>query len=533
MTLVKTMSATVKSWSIALLALCAVAFASLASAQTWPMHKGHQQRGGNNGAPATTSPGAAVLNWFYPSPASSTQIETSQGSFVNYVGPWFAPVAGGAASDTFQFDGTGNPGPDAIEGINFNVPYLYANVIASDHITLNPLLPDAQALLVPGHALSIASFPIVTPLVQGNVAGDYALSVWLPAWPADINGNLTYPAEFIVFEIDYGTGLHFIDIVDRNQAGSGFVRLGNGGLPTTALFHYDGVNPITIHEYNTIPRDQNGNLIGVGQLGFGQEDGGPSTAFYTYANAVEATQTYGSVLSSPVIENDLTTGDARHVYVATNQTVNLLQNGQYVTQQKGVLSAYQSINTQTNPLTNLPFTGDGLQTVNWTFSPIDQGAVGLTIDSPSAGTQSTPGWFVGNNATFPPFVGYIGNNFLYEHTTNNPAAEDVASYGSLGTSNFLASGSYDVLMWTPGAQTAAAFAQFVQVEIDEGAAQTFLTVDLTATNGYQRLGGRRFVNTEAAPLVVKVTNFSATASDVGKFAYADTNAVRGNRQSRN
>ncbi|MHB8636360.1 MAG: hypothetical protein ACYC96_07800 [Fimbriimonadaceae bacterium] len=494
------MSSSIKSWSITALALCAMALTALASAQTqdYPTAKGSNLRQGNNGNPAGDNPGAAVLKWFAPNPLTNPNVgtstyrtDTSTAAFA--LGNWLAPVLGGAATPTYDYSGA-----DPLIGNNIGTPYVYTTVV--------PCATNGNPLAAaPGFALADFTWS-VAPATGAN---DYALFFYLPPGPTiDALGNYTYQPEFYVFEIDYGTGQRYIDIVDSHIAGYGWIRLGNGGAATNVLFHYDGVTPMAIHLYNTVPRNSQGQLQGVAVDGAGNL----AAQYDVYANAVRASFDYGSITSSPIIgthTDSVTNLPVTSVFAATNLDVQTIQSGTALTQQKGVLTSYQ-------------YAAPG--NINWTFTPNDQ-TVGATLAPPSAYVGVTGAWTARTTTPLTGFAGFAGSNYYYEPVTNNPASTDVVTFAPP-----IADGTYDVQLWLPGPTNPAVpgypvFAQAVQVEVDQGLTKTFYNVDLSQSNGFISIApGTRFTNTQAAPLVVKVTNIDVNLGDVGKLAFA--NAVR-------
>ena len=488
MNLVKSMKSKAQSWFLATLTgLLLMAIASPATAQTqdWPTHKGGNARVGNNGNPTADNAGAAVLKWFQPNPSTGIGeviVRTDASSEASSTGVWNSPFDISNVVNYFI-----NFTPNALIGVNTLNPVLAANAIPSD-MSGDPRVPLASF----AGQLSVFTWQLTPPT---NTPRDYALFVDIPTgYTLDGAGNATYASRYYVFEIDYGTNQQYLDVVDRANI-SGFIRLGNGGGPSSVLFHYDGITPIRIRLFNTIPRNSAGQLDGVGRIN--PVTGAPFNNFNIYANAAKATVDYGANISSPIIGTDAA---GTKVFQATNLNVHDSSTG--TTQQQGVVNAL-------NYLTGAPI---------WTFLPNEQGNLGLTIDNLAASVTHTPGWQVGNNTVFANYQGYIGPNYLYETVTATAGTQDIATYAPT-----LAQGAYDILMWTPGTPTAPpTFAQAVQVEIDEGANATIVNVDLTQSDGYIHLGNRQFVNTPQNPLVVKITNLDTNVGDAGKLAYADS-----------
>ena len=80
----------------------------------------------------------------------------------------------------------------------------------------------------------------------------YALYVWIPAGLVTPGGVARPLLRYWTYEITYGIGQKYVDVVDTVASGAGWVRLGNNGLPTNQLFQYAGLDgmgnpwPITI-----------------------------------------------------------------------------------------------------------------------------------------------------------------------------------------------------------------------------------------------------------------------------------------------
>jgi hypothetical protein len=214
------MSSTFKSWSIAALALCALALTVLASAQTqpWATYKGSNGRPGNNGNPLLDNPGAANLRWFQPFLANYSDLnEDNESNQASFLGTWLAANQGfqNAASTIYTYNPTGNAIQDALVGINSNVPWFYSPVVPAD-FSGNPL--NVQA----GYTGSLFTWMLNNNNL-GNVAADYSLWVDIPAGPnVDILNNYTYQPEFYVFLINYATGAQFVDVVDTHASNYGW-----------------------------------------------------------------------------------------------------------------------------------------------------------------------------------------------------------------------------------------------------------------------------------------------------------------------
>jgi len=466
---------------------------SLASSQTtYPTYQGTNQRQGQNLNPAD-NPGVAALNWFFPLGGIgqlATLLRDNNSSEASFVGGWASPLLGNEASGFFIAPNTGNAAQNLINGTIPYPPYYYSTVVPSN-LSGDPRVPLAGVA-------NVFTWQFTPPT---NTPQDYALSVWLPTGPTtDAVLGPVYPQRYFVYEVDYGTNQTFVDVVDRDESGGGFVRLGNGGLPTNALFHYDGLTPIKIKLFNTVPRDSKGNLIGVSV----NSNGTLQKNFLVYADAAEAVPNNGEYDAQPIIATDPTDlVSPVRVFAPINNNVVTQQNGSNIVQQQGVLDALKYSNA------TIPAAVSAV----WQFSPVISAGDFVTLDNPNPGVVASPAW---TTVATPANGAYnLGPDYFTTPVTNTAVNEAQVTYTPT-----LADGTYLIYMWMPGVQ-AANYAKAVQVEVDEGATVSTFIVNLASTNGYVAIGTRKFTNSVAAPLVFKITNLDTQAADAGLPAYAD------------
>ena len=506
---------------------------ALSSAQaSYPNLQGSGERPGANSDPFHYNSGNTLLQWFYPygSGATTTSI------LDNY--PWTGTPAGAL---TLQGTWTLPAGPADEAGD----PYVLAESPYSTpanpfqlgvynsyyYSNCTPALSAAAPTTAEFPAqLSRFKWSFTEPML-GATAGNYALYAWLPVGPTIINGVTTYPQEFFVYYITYGNGQTYTDIVDTYQSGGGFVRLGNGGLPTNVTFPYNGTNPLTITLYNTIPYNSSGNL----STGTIQTAGD----YLVYANACEAVPISGIYTASPTSDYlntaaGIPTVDPKgdpdvgsdylgktyfaRITAAENVFNSGLSNGSTNITEAGVVRNFQMNPNEwaVPPVDGVPITY-GIPTVLWQYSPV--------VTSPYLGTTVTPG----SNAT----AGWTSD-------TANPHYQG-ASYDSTAVSPAtvtqtvtylptLTTGNYTIYSYFPGNGGGETYGTAVYYTIYQGATAVYTgTVDESGASqaGWIQLGVGAYNSNATSsgngPLSVKLTNGTAAGS-TGTLAYA--NAVR-------
>ncbi|HWD37408.1 MAG TPA: hypothetical protein VG944_01045, partial [Fimbriimonas sp.] len=256
-----------------------------------PTLKGNNRRVGHNSDPVRYNSGATVLQW---------------------VGPPLGPTGAGASltvDDSFRGDDTVNGQASLANG---SVPNTAWNSVLTTNVAQEAFSPFIRHRTAPQDILEDYAVANSTPSSAASqttpatgtastftwrfdtggsgVPQSYALYVWVPQGPMQFAANTLpiFPQRYYVYTITYGNGLQtFTDVVDTYAGGTGFVRLGNGGLPTNAVFPSDGTHSITITLYNTVPRNANGSLTTTG----------PSVV---YADAAMATPIGAIFTASPV-----------------------------------------------------------------------------------------------------------------------------------------------------------------------------------------------------------------------------------------
>jgi len=470
-------------------------FAANVGAQDYPTHKGSNQRAGHNGDAYGTSPGMGNLRWWHPNSVDfnlTSYIRDNTSSLCTRVGTWASPTTRQEAQFVFVPKRTGTVAYDSLVSSFFdpaspnynNLPitpgYIYAAAVASfwtgNAATYNPTVPAS------GTARTVTWD--VTP--TSGVAGMYGVYVWLPAGPTDVaTSRYLYPQRYFVYKVTYGSGQTFIDVVDTSLAGTGWVRLGSGGAATDRSFAYDGVNPITVTLYNTIPRDSSGNLLV------------PSVAstYLVYADAAMSAPVYGTYAASPIAAR-LSSGLESVTVAAFNSIESGKIGSQSTMLRKGIVTSYTAT------------TG----AKRWSFSPLNESDKATNLDSPSANVSAGPGWTLSTIAS-----GYQGNGYFTQGITSSYSSATDVTY-----SPTLADGDYDIYVWVAGSNNGELFARNQTFEIHEGSTTTQVQVDMDANKGWVKLGNRRYDHSSSARLTVHALNYSSDPADSGRSAYADT-----------
>jgi hypothetical protein len=307
------------------------------------------------------------------------------------------------------------------------------------------------------------------------------------------SNDVVFPQRYYVFEIIYGSGQRFVDVVDTSASGGGFVRLGGGGKDTTAVFPYDGTQPIVVRLYNTVPRDAAGRLT---------TPTNPNN-YAVYADALRGQPTVGYYTASPVAGQ--MGGSARRVVAALNQvSTDIGSDVTTSTRVRGVVTSYWHDFNR----------GILLGNVAWQYYPFADRTGEGSRDNESADTTHDANWFLGTNIRF------LNGDYRYAGITTDATSLSRTTYAPS-----LVNGDYDIYAYIPGNAAGQLFGRSVRYEINEGGTRTLYTVNQSRSQGYVRLGARRFKNVQtggpAAPLSVSVTNFSDNAADAGRFSAAD------------
>ncbi|MEQ1932313.1 MAG: PQQ-binding-like beta-propeller repeat protein, partial [Fimbriimonadaceae bacterium] len=520
-------------------AISLIAITALGMAQDFPNLGGSSARRGVNTGAALNSAGSAFLTWYAPlinDVDGYKLVRDNNSSTSGTTGPWTIPAQLEEAPGAFlvQAD-TPTVRPDivpigtepvrqrinwfenALRGIAYYgggpVPAGYTAPGAPGYIytTTIPSAASPTTQLFGGDALSTFTWTVEPPadpsIPNQRYARNYALSAYINIGATqDAGGNLVYPQRYFVYTIQYSGGT-YTDIVDTFISGNGFVRLGGGGLPTNRLFSYDGVNPIRITLYNTVPR-RAGHVNDPIPAPYPVNDPRwlntyPSQPYTTIvmADAVQAVPVTGEYAATPIVSalDPSILGSPVRVFAARNQILLGNQEGRDVTTVKAVATSHNAT------------TG----AVDWMYSPIDEGSLATTLDNVSAGVTPGPApWFT---TTAEP--GYLGTNYFKAPVVTTAGTEQLVRYAPT-----LTKGTYEILAWLPGSRGLEILGRQVVYNVKEGVVTTTVLVDQDAARGWVRIGGRRFTNDPAGPggpLTVEVTNLSNNPADLGREIMTD------------
>ncbi len=494
------------------------AFALLAVgawAQDFPTHKGDTGRTGKNSNPAAFGPGFANLTWFTPNGLNrgSAVIRNNTGTSptppspldpIVRTGTWAGPAPGVQEANPFYTaPRTLNTTLDQVRGSKVDTqtdaaaafvgPYEYATAIQSAHGSHDdPRIPR-------GSGLSTFEW-VLDPTVENPLTpnGAYGLYVYLPNGPTDNGTNLVYPARFFVYEVTYGTGQTSIEIVDRNIAGQGWVRLGNKGGLTNKVYPYSG-QPLHVKLFNTVYRDVNDQLTEPFRL---TTAGDPNSDVLfpndkvVYADAAMAVPDNGYYVAQPTVKQ-INTGLGTRVQTvaALNKNISTFQGGQAVTITTPEVTAYSYD------------TGGVL----WRWNPTEVLPFSTTVD---------------NNAAA------VGPTWTADSTTAHQGADyDFAPIDPVSVSSAvtytptLGDGDYLIQVYCGGNSGIQNFSKNTDIEVYEGGALPTATIPIDqSVAGWVTISNLRFRHTSSAPLRVAITNHSSNLADALLFAYAD--AVR-------
>ncbi|RYG34517.1 hypothetical protein EON81_15330, partial [bacterium] len=353
----------------------------------------------------------------------------------------------------------------------------------------------------------------------GTGARSFALYANLLTGATTINGTRYFPQRYYVFEILFAGNQRVVDVVDTYAAGTGYVRLGGGGLPNNATFLFDGASAIRVRLYNTMIRNEDGDLVEP-----------PPAERVVYADALEARPTDGRYDASPILTgpvDPLQLATSSRVVAAKNRTITEAVGLNPITRTRGEVKSYDYTLTSGFDTTNFNRFFQATPTLRWTFlSPTNSNE----IDRDDAGADVTPGlgW---NRVTDTKFLNgsYLESPELVINAAGNPAG---ATYTRFQPD--ISDGLFDIYAYLPGDTVAKQFGTKVRYRITEASNNpavpapvvTLVEVDQSQQRGWVRIGSRRFRSRVEGPypiqaLRVEVANFSRAAADTGKFAYAD------------
>lgn len=501
--------------------------------------KGDNNRTGYTSAAA--SPGVANLRWAFPdnNPAVNPIVVDNTDSAAVFNGAWVIPpvdqeannvhisspltppwnaltpyalgsIVLGSDSGLYKSLQNGNIGhnpvpPDNVWWATLGTEDGYRYAVAQSS-TATVLLPpsiettgvnllDPRVSQATGVLSTVVATYTLTP--ADSIPRYYTVNTWIPQGPTgNALSGFQYQQNHFVYEVDYDNGSTFVDVFDITVAGTGFVPLGNGGLPTNKKFHYDGIHPIVVKVYDTNPRDASGNLF-------------DTAGKVVYADAFEIAPSLGSISATPnVYQWGGGAGQAR-VVSASNVYNTTVVNGQPLVAPQGVVRSFD--------INQIPGAIGPLW--QWVLGGQDSGTV---LDNLSAGvTANVP--FASDTASANKY----SVDYFSAPITNTLLSSTFVSYGPT-----IPDGDYDIYIWVAGDGSGENFGHQVQVEIDEGPTVTLTTIDESTGGGrFYKVGTRKFTHAASVgnDLTVKISNYSALATDAGLLSYADAVAFVGRK----
>lgn len=522
----------------------------------WPNLGAFNNRQGANGDPATYGSGRTELRWLTPNTAATRNLitldNTDQADQTNpiFVGtPYDPPPANSVVSEPFPGIAAWPAPPTAekeasspylkvrraesVPGLNRDLrsrtpSYSYATCTPSARSQSDPTVPQTAS------ALKYFTWNFVP---DAGTERNYALYAWLPIGPTNIapgsGTDRRFPQRYFVYEIRFGQdrtrdggGLpdgipdqRYIDIVDINVSGGGFVRLGGGGYANQAIFPSSGT-AIRVRLFNTVPRNGDGSLAIEGSTTTMSDaaEANLAASRLVYADAAEVRPQPGQFLASPTAATMGATPTLDwHVTAALNEYVPGLLDGTYRQATSGTV-----INYQANPAR---WPNPVVPQEIWRYSLLQESPSANTTDNGAAGVTFDPGWATGTAS--PPR--HIGGDYRETPVTLiDPDATPPTPPGRAATyAPDLSDGSYAIYAYVPGDTTPPTntYSRSVRYWIFEGGSTPIYvgTMDQTV-GGWVRLGNRRYENlADTAKLSVVITNLS-DAADTGRRVFAD--AVR-------
>ncbi len=535
------------------------------SATDFPNLKGNNARTGVSGNPAASGPGylnpqsailPSSLRWFRPfvsaTPVGSLRLNEINplktiidntdlfGSIVNLdvsgnnVGP-YDPLPNGniASTGTWnapnEFEEAKSPFLLSIRrNINLGnaVPFRQRNpgLRHPGHLwtpataSLGGVNQDPRQAIVPA-SLSTFSWtfsPRVSTLVGATyvVSNDpnpkgYALYVWIPIGLVSPGGVPMPRPRYWSYEITYGIGQKYVDVVDTEASGGGWVRLGNGGRPTNQLFQYSGLNganpwPITIKLFNTISRDSTDQLTETVSAG------NPASRFAVFADAAMFSAETDNYIASPTSAGfgglDIRVTGAINERTINTSTIPSVASTDFRAKPETIDNAVvRSFNYNT-----------GLE--RWKYSP-GQKVSTFSFDNTSVRFTPTPGF-----ATSVDNPSAIGGSYLKANVNLASATENVR----ISPLTDLPDGSYQVSMFVGGDVVGGGppirYARQAEYEIFEGGVSAGrFTIDMSGPTGWVQIGSRKYnhSNTAGSQLSIRMENYSGFGGDVNRKIYVD------------
>ncbi|MCW5937832.1 MAG: PQQ-binding-like beta-propeller repeat protein [Fimbriimonadaceae bacterium] len=509
-----------------LAAVGVAALAIIATAQEFRVEGGQSSRSGLptslGGSPTNwNNAGRGFLRWWDPVRSVRATLDNDESSTTgntSIVLGTFVPVLSGFSPIAFNYTFNGPP-----------TPYYRFSATALGTNPDNPTLGATAAYQ--------------WQFVNLDPNTEYELYVNLPAGPTDTNSDPNvstplFPQKYWVYRVS-GTTADENQVIEYDSNAGGRVRLGNNGQTTSRTYRPTGTI-ISVTLYNTTPLAPSGLPL--------DPQANPGNQL-VYADSCEivslANQASAPILATPVVgrlQNQPPGGGLVQlpwrVIGARNESSTIGELGRQY--EIGAVTSYTYNGAVANSLQPKRFN----QVWSWPARrPADDSAGELARyaqakrdfvlgpdpntpatnrseqrvkqDNLSAGSSATPGFTLQNSG-----ANNIGPNYL-----TTPSVTAAATEQALFTSN-LPEGRYFVQVWLPGD---GSLARGTQVQVLQGnAVVDTATLDQSFGNaGWRTLEFQPeegYVNSEAAPLKVAITNRTNRLDDAGRDVYAD--AVR-------
>ena len=336
----------------------------------------------------------------------------------------------------------------------------------------------------------------------------YALYVWIPAGLVTPGGVARPLLRYWTYEITYGIGQKYVDVVDTVASGAGWVRLGNNGLPTNQLFQYAGLDgmgnpwPITIKLYNTISRDSTDKLTEV------VNGAQPDNRFTVYADAALFSAETDSYTATPTSAGF----GLPDVRVIGGRNENLIDPSSIPA--VGAADFRAKPSTVTNGVVRSFDYNTGIE--HWRYSPLEDGTNTVSFDDTNVRFSFTAGF-----ASSVDNPNARGGEYLKGSTIVGAPTDNV----TVNPQTDLGDGSYQVFMYVGGnvgGGTPVNYATGAQYEIFEGGVSAgVFALNESGPAGWKQIGNRRYLHSVANPLKVVMYNSSAVAGDAGTSIYVD------------
>ena len=351
----------------------------------------------------------------------------------------------------------------------------------------------------------MTSTQVGTTFVPANdlAPKDYAVYVWIPQGPVKNAANVNvFQARYQVYEITYGLGQKYVDVVDTWRSGAGWVRLGNGGGPTNQVFPYSGgtlLNPLKVTLFNTIPRNDSDQLMQVVNLA------NPDNRFSILADACQFSTETDGYMATPTSAGfgsaDVRVTGARNERLVDPTTIPSLTDykSKPFTVAKGVLTSHD-FNTGN---------------VRWKYSPLESSSRTLAFDDTTPNFVASAGY-----ATLADNPNARGGSYLGTAASIGSATEAV----TVSPATDIPDGSYEIQMYVGGdvASPAVSYAKQAQYEVFiGGVSQGRFLINLADAAGWVRIGDKRYSHSTTLPITVVMENRSDSAADTGKLVYVD------------